>query len=248
MNEAIRVLLIEDEEIWAEVISGTLVDFGYNITGIANNFESALPLLAAADYDIVILDINLNGRSSGIEIGKLLSGIYQKPFIFITASFDKHTIADAAAAQPSAYLPKPVHPGSLLVAIQNAINNYQERAAPQPGIVQDDPFFIFVKQGAKYRKIEWQNVVYLRSEKNYTCLFNAADKTEYFIRSTLPTTMAEVIPSTLRAQFIQINRAEVVQISFVTEITGDSLVTPYKSMAVSETQLKIIRQRLKLTS
>ncbi len=249
VQDEIRVLLIEDEEIWATIIAANLNDFGYTVAGSANTFETAVSLLNSCEYDIVLQDINIQGRNSGIELGKMIRNLYHKPFIFITASFDKHTTQDAIQAGPSAYLTKPVNPTSLLIAIQNALNYFNNQVVASAMPVRDEEkTFFFVKQGNRHKKIDWKDVVYLRSEKNYTCIFNAQDKTEYFIRSTLPKTLSYIIPDILQSNFVQVNRSEVMQLSFITEITGDEVVTRFGNFGVSEAHIKELKKHLRLIS
>lgn len=248
MNEEIKVLIIEDEEMWATAIAANLNDFGYQAAGFANTFEAAVKLLATSEFDIVLLDIHLNGRSTGIEVGKMIHSIYRKPFIFITSNMDRQTTDLAIQAHPSAYLTKPVNPVSLVVAIQNAINNFTENLAVSHDAPAKDTDFFFAKLGNKYRKINWSNVVYLRSEKNYTCIYHAPDKTEYFIRSTLPKTMSYIIPEFLKKGFFQVNRSEVVQLPFVSEFSGDEVKTIYRNFSISENRIKELKDILHLVN
>ena len=118
MHQEIKVLIIEDEEIWMKSIATTLHDFGYTVSGIADNFEAAVELFNYADYDIALLDINLNSKNKGIELGRMMCTYYRKPFIFLTGSSDRHTLNDAINAGPSAYLTKPVEFDLLLKIIQ----------------------------------------------------------------------------------------------------------------------------------
>ncbi|RZK07594.1 MAG: response regulator, partial [Flavobacterium sp.] len=205
MQDETSVLIIEDEELWAKSLQTNLDDFGFKVIGIANNFESAIIALNKRNYDIVLLDIHLDGRESGIEIGRMVYNFYHKPFIFITASYDAHTAQTAVSAKPSAYLTKPVHPASLFATIQTAISNFAENttAAAFKQVEVQDSFF--VKQGDKYIKVFWQDVVCLRSEKNYTGLLTVMDSGTYFIRSTLPKTLRYLIPERLQGNFLQIN-------------------------------------------
>ena len=234
MNEEIKVAIIEDEETWSKGLAAMLNDFGYTVTGIADNFESAVTLLNTPGYDIVLLDINLVDRNSGIEIGKMINTLYRKPFIFITATTEPAILAEAVNTHPSAYLSKPVHRASLIATIQSAIYNFNERISPPYNTTSPNSDMFFVKQGMKYKKLNWANIVSLKSDKNYTVIFNAIDKTEYFIRSTLSKTLEYIIPAHLQASFIQINRAEAIQIPFITELTGEELKTAYNTYTVTD--------------
>jgi len=246
LQEEIKALVIEDEEIWLRSILTNLDDFGYTVSGTANNFEDAISLLNTADYDIVLMDINLNRKKSGLELGKMVNSLYRKPYIFITASFDTHTMQEAISSNPSAYLTKPVNPASLVIAIQNAINNFNNKqSANTPN---EEELHFFVKQGNKYKKLNWKDIAYLRSEKNYTAIYNAPEKTEYYIRSTMPKTLKYIIPAKLQDKFIQVNRAESVNTSFILELSGDEIKTAFKVFYATDAYVPGLKQQLNIIS
>ena len=248
MNNEISILIVEDEKIWIECIQKILNDFVFNIAGVARNVQEALDAFGTVDYDLALVDIQLHGRNTGIELGKVLKTTYNKPFIFITASGD-HELEAAAQVGPSAYLTKPVSQSTLFIAIQNAIQNHAaHKAANVSGNRDEGVTFFFVKHGNRYKKVEWKNVAYLSSGKNYVTIFNVADKTEYYIRSSLQKTLRHIIPASLRSQFIQVNRADVVQLSFIQEFTGEELKTEYKALPVSEVYCKELKSKLNIIS
>jgi len=247
MQQAISILIIEDDTLWAEGLKDNLTDFGFAVVGLPDSFESAVVALNRLSYDVVLLDINLHGRHDGIELGKMLSELYRKPFIFITANFDQQTLDKAVEAKPSAYLTKPVNPGSLYVTIQAAISNFSTNkiaTAVDPRTVASEAFF--VKVGDKYKKINWNDVVYLLSDRNYTLLFNAADQKEYYIRSSMNRTMRHIIPAQLQSQFMQVNRGEAVQLSFIRELVSDEIITPYRRMTVGDSFIRDVRKQLNI--
>jgi len=247
MQQDISILIIEDDTLWAEGLKDNLTDFGFSVVGLPDSFESAVIALNSRNYDIVLLDINLHGRSEGLELGKMLSELYRKPFIFITANFDKQTLDKAVAAKPSAYLTKPVNPASLYVTIQTAISNFSGQktataADLQPAMSEE----FFIKMGDKYKKINWNDVVCLTSDRNYTLLFNSADQKNYYIRSSVNRTMRYIIPAHMQSKFIQVNRAEAVQLSFIQELVADEIITPYKRITVGDTFIRDIRKQLNI--
>ncbi len=248
MNNCITILIVEDEEIWIQNLKFILEDLGYVIAGVARRVEDALEMFADIEYDIVLMDINLNGKNSGIELGKMISQVYKKPLIFITAN-EGHHLKAAEEACPSAYLPKPLNISSLYFAIQNAINNFSNNSStPLP---QKDPetlYSFFVKQGNKYKKINWNDVVYLTAGKNYIGIFNASDKTEYHIRGSLQKTLQHIIPSLMQKSFVQINRSEVIQLSFILEVTADEIKTAYGTFSVTDGFAKDLKSRLNIVS
>ena len=161
IQEDIKILVVEDELIWQKALELNLRELGFDIVAIATNSDEALPIITTNNFDVAILDINIGGKSSGIDLGRIIHSLNNKPFIFITGSTDSHTMDEAVKAQPSAYLLKPANKTSLLVAIQNAIENYQQKQQPAYVKPTDTNDFIFVKQGNKYKKY---------SGKMYFCL------------------------------------------------------------------------------
>ncbi len=244
MHQEIKVLIIEDEEIWMKSIATTLHDFGYTVSGIADNFEAAVELFNYADYDIALLDINLNSKNKGIELGRMMCTYYRKPFIFLTGSSDSHTLNDAINAGPSAYLTKPVHPAALIATLQSAINNFNNHTTYSEKEATTNNNIFFVKQGNKYKKIDWTKIVYLRSDKNYTIIFNEIDKNEYLIRSTLSKILNFIIPPHLKSSFVQVNRAEAVHIAYVQELAGEEVRTSHKTLTVTEVYSSNLKKAL----
>jgi DNA-binding LytR/AlgR family response regulator len=245
MKKTTSVIIIEDEEIWVQSLSILLQDLDYSVAGIARTTDEALTAISSTDYDIALLDIHLNGRTSGLELGKILSGMYHKPYIFVTSSTG-HSRQEAAEAKPSAYLTKPVDESSLFIAIQNALNNFTDNRIADPETKNEAPSCFFVKHGNRHKKIEWKDVVYLSAGKNYISAFNAADKCEYFIRGSLQGIIRDSIPRHMRHDFIQVNRADVVQFSFIEEVLADEVKTTYKTFPLSETLHKELRGRMNI--
>jgi len=242
MEEQISILIVEDELIWIQALSLILNELGFSVVKSVSTVEDALTAFSTADYDLILLDINLNGKNSGVELGKVINRLYQKPFIFITSS-DYVDIKDMAEAMPSAYLRKPVNTTSLFIAIQNAINNFSS-GIEKPG--DDMLYSFFVKQGNRYKKINWNDVVYLSAGKNYVSVFNSADKTDYYIRSSLQRIMQNIIPKYLQGNFIQVNRSEIIQRAFIQELVHSKVVTPYKSFAVTDLYHKDLKSKLNI--
>lgn len=242
---SIKIIIVDDEEIWSTQLEVVAQNFGFEVVATFNDATNAIMQLANLDFDIALLDINMNGKNIGIELGKLISNTYNKPFIFITGSLDKHTATDALQAKPSGYLTKPVNDTSLFVAIQQALNNFEKKEiAVTVNNTTLDSFF--VKIGNKYKRIEWQQVVALVSEKKYTKIIVANEPAEYLIGNTLPKTLQNILPKNLAYQFVQINRAEVINCNYITELKGSEIVTIHKNFEATDGYIKQLKEALRI--
>ncbi|MES2279442.1 MAG: response regulator [Bacteroidota bacterium] len=246
MKETISILVVQDEEIWVRKIKLDLDQFGFLVTCYTHTYEEALMAVMANNYDIAILDINLHGKSYGFELGRMVTQICKKPFIFITGSVEPEIFKEAAAIKPAAYLTKPYSSASLFVSIQSAISNSQAaQTVPQIATQQNDHVFFFVKNGTRYKKIEWAQVTCLRSERNYTSvMINTGES--FLIRSSLQKTLRDIIPPKLLKNFIQINRAEVLQIQFIDEIIGDEAKVEQQFYSITDGFGKNLKRQLNI--
>jgi RNA polymerase sigma factor (sigma-70 family) len=124
---AIRILIVEDEPLIAEDISVTLQNADFIVCGIAYSFEDALQQLHSNQPDMVLLDINLNGGTEGIDIAERINAQYSLPFIYLTSYSDRQTLERAKKTEPSGYIVKPFSEASLYTTIEVALHNYAQK-------------------------------------------------------------------------------------------------------------------------
>ena len=126
-----KILICEDELIIAEFIKETCIETGFTVCGIAKNRIEAIEKLHIEKPDVVLLDINLDERMSGVRIGEYIAQKTGQPFIFITAFSDVETLEAAIKTNPQAYLIKPIDKPTLVANLQLALyklNNKTEKA------------------------------------------------------------------------------------------------------------------------
>ena len=70
----IKVLLVEDDWIIAKEIAYNLQDLGFEVAASVDNAEEAYRQIKTLQPDIVILDIDLSGDMTGIDLAKQLLG------------------------------------------------------------------------------------------------------------------------------------------------------------------------------
>ncbi|HYD38806.1 MAG TPA: response regulator [Allosphingosinicella sp.] len=78
----VRVLLVEDEAIIAMTAEDMLDELGCTTVATASSLAEAIAATEPADFDVALLDINLNGLDSLPVADRLLEA--GKPFVFTT--------------------------------------------------------------------------------------------------------------------------------------------------------------------
>ncbi|TKT73373.1 response regulator [Afipia massiliensis] len=76
------ILLVEDEVMIRMMVADMLEELGYTISGEAGDIDEGIRLVQAIDFDIAILDVNVNGRViTPVAEAVQMRGL---PFVFAT--------------------------------------------------------------------------------------------------------------------------------------------------------------------
>ena len=118
-----KVLVVEDEALVAEMIREALTQTEFEVHAVAFTKESALKYLSDYPFDVVLLDINLDGKFEGIDVGREIRDHYQIPFLYLTAHADDRTLQNAKLTQPSGYIVKPFVERELVAGVEVAMYN-----------------------------------------------------------------------------------------------------------------------------
>ena len=129
--EGLRVLVVEDNLLLAEVTRLLLEDSGCEVVGPAGRLKRGLRLAQEGPLDGAILDINLHGEMS-FPIAEVLHarGV---PFIFVTGYEDRGIVPMAFRSAPR--LDKPVTDEQLTEAIAKAFAAKRVDGNPQADMV-----------------------------------------------------------------------------------------------------------------
>jgi CheY-like chemotaxis protein len=122
-----RILIVEDDEIIANLISVMLEKRGYNIVGRTGMGEESIILAAELEPDLIIMDINLAGAMDGVTAACLIFQLFQFPIVFLTAHCDDVLLARAKNAQPLGYVIKPFTDRDLASNVELALYNHSMR-------------------------------------------------------------------------------------------------------------------------
>jgi CheY-like chemotaxis protein/DNA-directed RNA polymerase specialized sigma24 family protein len=114
-----RILIIEDEEMIAEVIKETIEDMGHSVVGVAHSEEGAIELAEKEKPDLVLADVWLRGRKSGIKAVEQIRSMTGAQVIFVTGYPD--ALVEELNVTGSCILTKPFSPAMLERKITNML-------------------------------------------------------------------------------------------------------------------------------
>ncbi len=122
MNEALKILIVDDEPDVVEILRYNLVKENYHVFKAYNGME-AIDLAIKNNPDLIIMDIRMPGIS-GIETCRklrLIGSLKNTPVLFLTADSDEYTMMNAFEAGANHFITKPIRPSILLEMIHELI-------------------------------------------------------------------------------------------------------------------------------
>lgn len=118
----VKLLIVEDDDILARIITWRLTNIGYEVCGRATSGAEAMELLVREKPDLVLMDINIHGDIDGIDTTIMIKKEFKIPVVFLTSHFDGPTLERAKATRPDGFVLKPFGDNDLRVAIELALN------------------------------------------------------------------------------------------------------------------------------
>ena len=222
----INILVVEDESIVSKDIQQSLKKLGYNVVGATAAGEDAIILADETKPDLVLMDIMLKGKMSGIEAASQIKENNNIPVIYLTAYADENTLSKAKITEPYGYILKPFKEIDIHTSIEMALfKNKKEVELKKErdllySIVENKEAsdIIFVKANSRLVKVKTQDIYYIEALKDYVVINTAG--TRYTIHSTM-----KDINSKLPAnEFVRVHRSFIVRLDKISAIEQNNLI------------------------
>ena len=204
-----RILIVEDEPFAAEELMEKLEKLQHEVTGVAESYDAALEAIANIRPDLVLVDIELKGELTGIDLSEQLNrqGIH---FIYISSIEDLAVYYKAKTTGPVEYLPKPVNSLSLrnaLVELESAIATMKSRRM----------HFFHDGNGIK-KRIDAEQIVYIKADGMYCHVF-LPDTTKWML--SVP--MGTVAEDLDHPDLLKIHRSYIINRNYISQIQGSKV-------------------------
>jgi uncharacterized protein (DUF342 family) len=127
-----RILVVEDEELVALAIKKCLERLGYEVPEVVASGEEAVKKSVALEADLVLMDIHLKGKMSGIDAAGLIRDSARVPVVYLTAYSDPDTLEKAKLTEPFGFLLKPFEERSLDTTVKMALSHSRGQNRDHP--------------------------------------------------------------------------------------------------------------------
>jgi len=229
-----KILIVEDENIVAKDIQSTLTNLGYNVQNIISSGEKAIKEIEESRPDLVLMDIMLKGKMTGIEAANYIRENFDIPVIFLTAYTDDSTVNKAKIAEPYGYIIKPFKEKELQTTIEMAIYKHEKDVQVKKerdlyhSIIQnkDTKDSIFVRADYRLNKIKFEDIYFVEALKDYVVI-NTSDNI-YTTHATMKE-MMRILPS---KDFVRVHRSYIVRLDKIFSIKYPDLVIEGKMKVI----------------
>ncbi|MBC7947419.1 MAG: sigma 54-interacting transcriptional regulator [Chitinophagaceae bacterium] len=114
-----KVLIVEDQFVEANDLQLMLGKAGYDVCGIARSVPIAQEMIRKEKPSLVLLDIFLKGKLTGIDLAKQLRQD-NIAFIYLSANSNEEILSVAKTTEPYGFIVKPFREKDLLVTLEIA--------------------------------------------------------------------------------------------------------------------------------
>ena len=133
MNEARRILVVDDQDDIRELTSTVLAGAGYDVVAVSSG-NMALDRLAAANFDLVLLDVNMPGMD-GWETLRLIRAdeeLLDVPVVMFTIKGEFHDQVHEMQEGATGYITKPFEIDDLLSRLDRVLTTSGRGGSPPP--------------------------------------------------------------------------------------------------------------------
>jgi len=229
--EHIKIGIVEDDLFTAGCLQSILQELRYTVCAPCKNYDEAILMLESEKPDLVILDIQLENDKDGINVAEYIAANFDIPFIFHSGSYDEITVQRVKKVRPHAFLTKPFQRTDLLIAIENAVNNYNIRTTSKPDFAIEENLVndsFFVKDAQYFHKIKFDDVLYIESDGAYITL--VTEKKKHLLRGSIQLYLEKM----KSYKFFRVHRSYAVNLDKIQYINSSYLTIKDHNIPISK--------------
>lgn len=234
----LSILIVEDNLSFALELEMLVEELHYQVLGRADNSAEAFDLIFSKSPDLILMDIDIKGNLSGLEIGEKVAHL-NIPILYITGLVDQSYQQAMKQQGTIGYLVKPVEKITLRTAINLAVEKvFVLQKAGELSVTTENfigrDYLFFKKKGA-YHKVPFLEIAFVKSNDNY-CEIHTT-KMDVFTARIPISKMLEMLPA---RSFFRTHRQFIIQTNLIEQINfqDNILIVNKKEIPVSRENRK----------
>lgn len=210
--DKLRCVIVDDEPLAVELLAGYARRTpSLELVGTYTDPVEALSEIASSKPDLVFLDIQMPDMN-GLELSRMIS---EHTMIVFTTAFKEYAF-ESYEVDAVDYLLKPIRYQKFLEAVARAEKRMvTSQASAEP--VPEERESAFFKVDGQFRNINFSDIVYVSSMKDYVMLKLQGEVDKVVTHLTMKA-VEDLLPY---GRFMRVHRSYIVALDKITSIDGD---------------------------
>lgn len=141
-----QILMVDDSHLTSAIMSEFLISKGYEVEIVIAGEEAVEFIQGNKNLDLILMDIELAGKMSGIEAAREIQKIQEVPIVFFTANASDEIRREIREVKAYGYLMKGMDRTVMLSTIEMAIQLHEayERASMYHHIIENQVNEVYI--------------------------------------------------------------------------------------------------------
>jgi len=208
----IKTLIIDDEDLAADMIERFLLDYKeIEIIGKHYSSDKALTAIELLKPDLIFADIQMP-KLTGVE---LIKQITYKPLIIFTTAFSEYAI-EAFELNVLDYIVKPISIKRFNKSVDKAILQFQLQQYSDL-IYRNDKSIVLKKDGLEH-KVNYNDITHIEAMRQYVIIHTSVSK--FYLNDTLKNTEIEFA----KFDFVRVHKSFMINKTKVSKVSATSVL------------------------
>lgn len=214
MDLKINCLVVDDEPLARELMKMFISKISYlNLIAVCENAFDAIEIMQQQTIDLLVTDIQMP-QINGLE---LIKSLQPSPFVILATAFSNYAIEGFDIGVID-YILKPISFDRFIKAVNKAkVSIEQKRIAPVVAVPIQQATHIFVKDGYRLTKIQFNDILYIEGMKDYIKIVTVQKNIVTYMRMK---NIEEALPNTI---FIRVHKSHIVNTAAIKSIMGNAV-------------------------
>jgi DNA-binding LytR/AlgR family response regulator len=225
----IRCIAVDDEPLALRLVTTFVEQTPF--LELVNSYSNAIDALAAIERDhiqLLFLDIQMPDLN-GMELARVLAASNKPPRIVFTTAFN-HFAIEGYKVDALDYLLKPFNYEEFLRVATKAKHYFESGIQSSPTVTPAEEDFLFVKADYKMLRVDFNNITFIESVKDYLKI-HLADRAKPLMTLSSLRSIEEKLPP---SRFLRIHRSFIVATDKIDAITKNSVHIGDATITVGE--------------
>ena len=150
-----HIMIVEDERITRQCLQDMLECYAVETIECYDNAEDAYTALKSSQCEMILMDININGTTDGIQLARKILQHKTLPIIFMSAHNEEDTIEEALDLSPYGFITKPFFVNVLAQTLKVAYTKFlspENKYRQEEDLVRIDTHYTYSRSLKKLYK------------------------------------------------------------------------------------------------